>query len=131
MPTPDTPETTQPDLTIRTVVYGENPHAPAAVNVLLSVKPSVNAPNTRVEILLPDGVMVTSGSSTWNGDLKAGQFIYLNLLLRFKSLAKAEPLWFNAAFSLPDGSEFTRHHPLFARPVADGKIEISTQPFSD
>ena len=131
MQTPATPETPQPDLTIRTVVYGENPHAPGGISILLSVQPTVEAPNTRIAVGVPEGAIFMNGSQTWQGDLKAGQSIYLNLLLTIKSLSKADTLRFEAVFDLEDGSQVARTRTLYLHPVADGKIEFSDQPYSN
>jgi len=133
MNTPQTPaadEPAQPDLAIRTMVYGENPHPPGGISILLSVKSNVAAPNTKIKIALPRGAILLNGVNTWSGDLAAGQTIYLNLLVVIKSLSRAGRLRVDGSFPLPDGAKVARTHTLFARQVADGRIEVSSQPFS-
>lgn len=118
-------------MAISTIILGENPHPAGGLPVTLRVKSSVNTTEARVTIKLPTEVTMLTGTETWTGDLKAEQELYLNLTLAIPKLSRADTIWFEAVGALPDGGSYTKTYALFVRPTADGKIEVSTTPFSN
>ena len=129
--TPTASGTVLPAMTISTIILGENPHPAGSLPVTLRVKSSVDTTEARVTIKLPADATMLSGADTWTGDLKAEQELYLNLTLAIPKLSRADTIWFEAVGALPGGGSYTKTYALFVRPAADGKIEVSTTPFSN
>lgn len=123
--------TVVPAMTISTIILGENPHPAGGLPVTVRVKSSVDTSEARVTIKLPAEVVMLTGKEAWTGALKAEQELFLNLTLSIPSLSKADTIWFEAVGALPGGGSYTKTVPLFVRPSPDGKIEISTTPFSN
>ena len=123
--------TVSPAMTISTVILGENPHPAGGLPVTLRVKSSVDTSESRVTIKLPANVSLLTGTEAWTGDLKAEQELFLNLTLAIPALSRADTIWFEAVGALPDGGSYTKTYALFVRPAPDGKIEVSTTPFSN
>jgi len=123
--------TVLPEMTISTIILGENPHPAGGLPVTLRVKSSIDTSEARVTIKLPAEVSMLTGTEAWTGDLKAEQELYLNLTLSIPKLSKADTIWFEAVGALPGGGSYTKTYALFVRPAPDGKIEVSTTPFSN
>jgi hypothetical protein len=41
-----------------------------------------DAPSTQLQVILPDGVELVEGDATWQGDIKAGQDVSIDLMIR-------------------------------------------------
>jgi hypothetical protein len=120
-----------PEMIISTIILGENPHPAGSLPVTLRVQSSVATSQAQVNIKLPAEVIMLSGKDSWTGDLKAGQSLYLNLILAIPKLSKADTIWIEAVGTLADGGSYSKTYTVFVRPTADGKIEVSTTPFSN
>ena len=131
LPTPTGARTVLPAMTISTIILGENPHPASGLPVTLRVKSSIDTSQVRVTIKLPAEVIMLTGKEAWTGELKAEQELFLNLTLATPALSKADTIWIEAVGALPDGGSYTKTYALFVRPAADGKIDVSTTPFSN
>ena len=130
-PSPAVLGTVLPAMTIATIILGENPHPAGGLPVTLRVKSSVDTAEARITIKLPAEVTMLTGTEAWTGDLKAEQELFLNLTLAIPALSRADTIWFEAVGALADGGSYTKTYALFVRPAPDGKIEVSTTPFSN
>jgi hypothetical protein len=129
--TPTASGTVMPAMTISAIILGENPHPAGGLPVTLRVKSSIDTPEARITIKLPEEVSMLIGKEAWTGDLKAEQELFLNLTLAIPKLSRADTIWIEAVGALPDGGSYTKTIALFVRPAPDGKIEISTTPFGN
>jgi hypothetical protein len=129
--TPTVVRTVLPAMTISTIILGENPHPAGGLPVTLRVKSSVDTAEARVTIKLPEEVTLLTGKEVWTGDLKAEQELFLNLTLAIPALSRADTIWIEAVGALSNGGSYIKTYALFVRPAPDGKIEVSTTPFSN
>ncbi len=52
-----------------------------SVNLVFTVDPIKDMPNSTIKLFLPDAISVISGGSEWSGNFKKGEKIHLNTIL--------------------------------------------------
>lgn len=120
-----------PEMAIKIILGGENPHPYGGMPLMLSLTPNVAAPNTNVIITMPSDLSMITGAQAWAGDLKANQGLYLSLVVQIDQLAQPGFIQVDSVSYPKDEPKLVGSYRLYLRPTADGKVEFSQMPFKD
>jgi len=120
-----------PDMAIKIVLGGENPHPLGGMPLLLSLQPNVEAPNTNVTISMPSDAVMLTGSQAWAGDLHANQGLYLSLMVQIDTLSGPGFIQVDSISYPKDAPKLAKTYKIYLRPTADGKVEFSQTPYSN
>lgn len=105
------------------------------VEIVFSVNPVLDAPNTFINIYLSEGIELVEGDSTWEGDIKQGEPIQVTIIVRpiqegqwdiisyvesvFSSKRKVENTYYLVFLTSKDSGQVSRTH--FYPPSPEGR----------
>jgi hypothetical protein len=109
------------------------------VEIVFSVNPVLDAPNTFINIYLSEGIELVEGDSTWEGDIKQGEPIQVTIIVRpiqegqwdiisyvesvFSSKRKVENTYYLVFLTSRDSGQVSRTH-FYPPPVEDKSVYI-------
>jgi hypothetical protein len=91
-----------------------------SVNLVFTVDPIDDLPNSTIKLFLPDAISLVSGSKEWSGNFKKGERVHLNTTLKVTMPGEWEVRAYVVENSVP--SDYREYYIYFNSTEKSGKV---------